>query len=106
MDGGEESVCRCFPAMKESRQGARWIIEAVSLAKAIKGSEFRRVGESAGAVSALAGPREALILYAQGEAGQRTAAASEDGGIRGLPGTAEEAGKVAGACDVAGGGRA
>ena len=57
MDSGEDSVCRCFPAMKESIQGARWIIEAVALAKAIKGSEFMRVGESDGAVSALAGPR-------------------------------------------------
>ena len=51
-------------------------------------------------MGALAGPRESLILSVQVEAGQRTAAASEAGIIRGLTATAAEAGRVAGACAV------
>ena len=77
MTGGEDSVGRCFPARKESRQGARWIVEAMALATASSGYESRQAGASDGAVSALARPREALLLSAQGEAGQRTAVASE-----------------------------
>ena len=61
-------------------------------------SESRRAGASAGAVSSLAGTREALLLSAQEEAGQKTAAASETGLIRGLTANTAEAGRVAGAC--------
>ena len=57
-------------------------------------------GGGAGAVSALLGPREALLLSVQLEAGHSTAFSSEAGLIRGLTVTAEEAGKVVGACDV------
>ena len=100
MEGGGDSVGRCFPARKESRQGARWIVEAVALATASSGSESRQAGANAGAVSALAGPGESLLLSAQGDAGQRKAAASEAGIIRSLTATASEAGRVAGACAV------
>ena len=61
------------------------------------------MGASAGTVSALAGPGEALLISAQGEAGQRTAAVSEAELIRGLTATAAEAGGVAGACAVVAG---
>ena len=47
-------------------------------------------------MSALAGPKEVLLLSVQGEAGQRTAAASEARLIRGLTATAAEAGRLAG----------
>ena len=63
-------------------------------------SESRRAGASAGAVSSLAGTREALLLSAQEEAGQKTAAASETGLIRGLTVTSEKAGREAGTCSV------
>ena len=69
----------------------------MDLATASSGSETRRAGASAGAVSVLAGPREALLLSAQGEAGKRTAGTSEDGLIRGLTLTAPESGRVASA---------
>ena len=52
-------------------------------------------------MSALAGPREALLLSAQGEAGERTAATSEARLIRGLTTTVAEAGRAAGAGAVA-----
>ena len=54
-------------------------------------------------MSALAGPGEALLISAQGEAGQRTAAAPEAGLIRGLTETAAESGRVAGACSAVAG---
>ena len=73
------------------------------LATSSNRSESRRVGASAGAVSALAGPREALLLSAQGKAEKRTATASEDMIIRGLTVTAAESGRVAGACAVVAG---
>ena len=62
--------------MKESRQGVRWIVEAVVLAMESSGSKSRQAGANAGTVSTLAGAGEALLLYAQGEAWQETAAAS------------------------------
>ena len=45
----------------------------------------------------LVGPREALLLYAWGEPGQGTAAASEAGLIRGHTATSAELGRAAGA---------
>ena len=51
-------------------------------------------------MSALAGPGEALLLYAMVEAGQGTAAASEAGLISGLTVNAPEEGRVVGSCVV------
>ena len=103
MDGDGDSVGRCFPARKESRQGEPWIVEAMALPKESSRSESRQAGVSAGAVSALALPGEALLLSVQGEAGQRTVAVSESGIIRGMTATAEEAGRLVGACAVVAG---
>ena len=103
MDGSGDSVGCCFPERKESRQGAIWIVEDGVLATASSGSESRQSGASSGAVSVLAGPREAMILYTQGEAGQRTASASEARIIGGLTATLVEAGRVAGAYAVVAG---
>ena len=58
MDGGGDSFGCCFPARKESIQGVCWIVEALALETASSGSEYTRAGESAGAVSALAGQEE------------------------------------------------
>ena len=55
------------------------------------------MGTSSGAVDELSGPREALLLFAQGEAGQGTAADSEVRLKRGLTANTAEAGKAAGA---------
>ena len=55
------------------------------------------MGASAGAVGALAGPREELILSAQGEVGQVTAAVSDAWLVRGLTLTAEGSGRAEGA---------
>ena len=100
MDSGGESIGCCFPTRKESRHGARWIVKAVDLVTESSGYESRQAGASAGAVNALAGPGEVLILSVKGEAGKRTAAASEAWPIRGLTATTEEAGRVTGACAV------
>ena len=75
----------------------------MAISKESSGSESRQSGVSAGAVSALAGPGKALLLSVQGEAGQRTAAVSESGIIRGMTATAEEAGRLVGACAVVAG---
>ena len=48
---------------------------------------------SAGALGALVGPQEELLLSAQVEAGQRTSAASEAGTIRIRNATAAESGR-------------
>ena len=66
MGGGGDSVGCCFPARKESRQEVHWVVEAVVVAKASSGYESRQAGASAGAVSALAGPREFTIKRERG----------------------------------------
>ena len=54
-------------------------------------------------MGALVEPMEALIISAQGEAGQVTASASEDRLIKGLAATAAEAGRVEGNVSVVAG---
>ena len=100
MDSGDDNVGSCFPERKESRQGARCIVKTVFLATESRGSESRQAGTSAGAVSALAGSREVLLLSAQRESWQMTAAASESTLQRGLTVTAAISGRVVGAGDV------
>ena len=86
-----------FPARKEFRQSVLWMAEAVTLVAARSGYEPRLAKASAGALGALMWPREALLLYKQGEAGQGTAATSDSWIIRGRTATAAESGREAGA---------
>ena len=69
----------------------------MAIATARSGYESRLVGVSAGEVGALVGSRLALLLSAQGDAGQVIAVASEDGLKMGLTVTAAKVGRAAGA---------